>query len=1013
MTSYRFLLILLFSTLFLALLPGFVSAGCCLLPGEGLGCQNAATADNCSATDQTWDPVHSCSELEECALGCCCSPINYLGIGGSNYSCLAPRIFVKDSNTIPGMSCSCGGSFYAISGIVRNGTNSVEGARVSARGFSNYSLANGQYYLNRVPNGTQVIVGATKEGCLPGSTTIANFNSDKTGANSVNIALNCVCNQGDCDATLKAYCESNNNWVIYDFYSDNIAYCSRCRNSDPACAQLDLCVSGDGSCPLSCSPDLSSSDFDSDCICNMTPNGACPVENIFGCNKYNDADCFELNPQCNNGIIEYPYETCEVLPYRQEGQISRCSDTQCSGCNCIGSTRCGNLILEPGEQCEIGMMCANGSSCENCQCGASLCTGNNLKPSIEAEYDPSSQRMFINWSVFGSCNSSVIYYSLFRCENCKAPANMGAFSPLYDNLGNPITLTLPPQKRNWSDSVRGSTDYGYYVKVSYFDKPDGISPVIWKTTGNPICINPHTTEFCMNNNRYRCLPDNTLFQIQDCGTGYCTLTDYSQGRVTRCSNQSVCDFCNGLYGMFANIAGLHVTVQGVSDFSPRYCKINGNAPVVEECYYDRTQSLFNAFNYCSNVSSCFNYKSKEACENWDTNCGGKTNACVWNYTQASKPELGGICRRLQQQNGDCELCDSKEFNWISPGCTPEICKLFGKCYYIGKGSWRGINASCSDQKLMTCSDYNDSRKCLGSPAQAVQVNAIYNASTNMRINGTHQFTPSNDNLELGKCFWYDFNLGHGEGVCLRDADGLRVVSYGAATGWDCASNDIVCNSDFTSPVTTILPRTGCYAGGFYGEDAKISYVASDDRYFQNNLSTYFCLTPEGSTCYPSNLGSNGTYSQTMIASGIYSLFYYSQDPAKNLEVVKNTTIEVDAIPPTFRITNPTEACLIQSGVSTLTLEGIASTDTMFICAKNQRNNRIVCQNNCALNNTPGCIDDSGSFTLNIPVTVGSSLNNITIYMQDRACNYFENSQQAACNNKTLPKVRINITHYYI
>ena len=226
---------------------------------------------------------------------------------------------------------------------------------------------------------------------------------------------------------------------------------------------------------------------------------------------------------------------------------------------------------------------------------------------------------------------------------------------------------------------------------------------------------------------------------------------------------------------------------------------------------------------------------------------------------------------------------------------------------------------------------------------------------------------------------------------------------------------MVCSSDFTSPVTTIMPRTGCYAGGFYGENANIRYVASDDRYFPKDLSTYFCLTPEGSTCYPSNPGFNGTYIQPMIASGMYNLFYYSQDPAKNLEVVKNTTIEVDAIPPSFRITNPAEACLIQSGTSTLTLEGVASEDTMFICAKNQINNRIVivCQNNCALNNTPGCIDDSGSFTLNIPVTVGSTLNTITIYMQDRACNYFENSQQAACNNKTLPKVKINITHYYI
>jgi hypothetical protein len=470
-------------------------------------------------------------------------------------------------------------------------------------------------------------------------------------------------------------------------------------------------------------------------------------------------------------------------------------------------------------------------------------------------------------------------------------------------------------------------------------------------------------------------------------------------------NQSVCDYCNGLYGMFANLPALKVRIDGTTDYSFKWCNQSEISPL-EGCYYDKTRTLFSAYKYCSNVSTCYNYKSKTACEDPDS-CGGKTGPCVWNYTQRTKPELGGICRPFDTNDQHCELCDSKEYNWLSPSCTPEICKLFGKCYYIGKGTWH--NYSCSNKKLLSCADYNDSNRCIG--GQQVTVDVDYGADMN-RTGGTHQITPSNDELDLGKCYWWQYRSGYG--LCVKDSDYIRPTSFAVgAPGWDCDSNDTMCNTDFDDQVTTILPRSGCLAGGMYGETVDINYVVSDDRYFSRYLKTYFCITPQGSICYPTKLGFNRTYTEPMTSSGFYDVYYYSQDPAKNLEVVNSITIEVDASLPSFRFTNPTVACNLQTTQPTLLLEGIVSGGALYICANNTQNRKVVCANSCAFNNTLGCITESGQFALSVPVTANSRSSNITIYTQDSACNYFESTVNATCDNRTFPRLRINVSGYYV
>lgn len=1012
MNSKRFLLILLLIALLIILLPGFVSAGCCLMPNEGQGCRETSDPVNeCAASTQEYRD-ESCNLLSECNKGCCCPT----GIGSRNISCRLPFTFIEDPSVEIGVFCSCGGPTYTISGTVRDYSNNpLGGAIVSARGISNVSLPDGTFVLNRVPSGAQIDVSARKDGCLSAMTTISLTNNQ----NNVLITLNCVCAAGSCRVTETehAFCASTNNWQYYDPVYQNTAWCGLCRDSDPVnCQQAAVCNGGDGSCPLSCSNVPGATDssgnsiYDSDCVCDpINSNGVCPASCCSTC----DRDCIVLNPDCGNGFIEFP-ESCDFgSPGNPpaEGQINLCSADECTNCNCYGTTRCGNLVLNPGEACEIGMRCTNGSLCENCQCGVSLCSGSNLEPRISAQYDYANSRMFVNWSLLNACRPSVGYYSLFRCEGCTRQSDLGLFRPLDYNI--------PSTVFNYSDRpVEGGITYCYYVMAHYMDgRADGVSDVICPLAGHSFCINPHTREFCYDNDRYTCNTQNNLERIQDCGRGYCMPPDY--GGRTRCVDQSICDYCNGLYGMFANLPELKVRIEGSTDYSFKWCNQSEISPL-EGCYLDRTKTLFSAYKYCSNVTTCYNYKSKTTCEDPDTCIDAatgisKTGPCVWNYTQITKPELGGICRPKKPENTrpeQCELCDSRDFNWLSPSCTPEICKLFGDCYYIGKGSWH--NYSCSDKKLLSCSDYNDSNRCIG--GQQVIVDADYDADWN-RIDGTHQVTPSNDDLELGKCYWWQYRAGYG--LCVKDSDGISPTSFATGSpGWDCDSNDTMCLTDFDSPNTTILPRSGCGAGGLYGETVNLDYLVSDDRYPAGSINTYFCIRPQGNTpCYPANLGVDGTYTETMTSSGFYEVYYYSEDPAKNLEVVKSITIEVDASIPAISWVSPQFVCNLQTPQSsTLLLEGrISGGNALSVCAENTLNNRLVrvCQNNCAFNNTPGCITESGQFTLSVPINANSQLSNIIVFTQDSACNYFETTVQGACSGKLFPRLRINVTGYTV
>ena len=955
----KILLLGLLSALFLIYLGFFASgAGCCV---STIGCHNVSSSLNCSTGNVTFLDGQPCSV--PCEPGCCCDYGSNSGQGNLKYFCVSPKTFVSNPNVSIGGGCSCGGNTFTVAGrIERAAGGYIGGATVSIPSIqaSNTTNMDGFYSIGNVPANPQLQVTAHKpsEGCLPNSVSI-NLNQDKA---DVNIILNCACNPGDCNITLNAVCNyTTSKWHVYNWadLGERREYCIFCGDKDPECEGSALCIDNDMKCPPGCIPIT-----DSDCACSSTPNGVCPP----GCENV-DPDCTPYVATCGNGIITYPYETCEDEP--SEGQMSLCNANDCANpqetdaCNCRGLSGCGNLILEPSEACEIGMICPGGTPCENCQCGPISCTGTKLNPNISTNFDASNKKIIISWSLLSSCQPSVISYSVFKCDvsqgSCASKSE--GFSYFTDTsvmLANDITILQ-------------NSEYCYYVKANYLGSLTGESGIACQKTGSSFCMEPHSKEFCISNIRSYCDSSNNIKPISggDCNPKkYCVGPDRDGN--TACIDVGLCDLCNGLYGMYSNL-DLRV------DEDKLYCYLDdlGLREVVSGCYLDRTKTLFSAFDYCANVATCYDYKSEAACTDSLDPCL-KNKGCEWVWLNSNVPALSGICRPKVKELQRCELCDDPAYNWLSTGCAPVVCSLFGECYYQGKSLSKLTAPTCSKRSTASCLGYATQPACTG--GKPVSVDAGYDAN-GTRISGTHLLTTaSNDTLRLGKCFWDAVNTR-----CRRNADNYPQGNAGLF-GYDCAIGDIYCEADFSSPETIILPTTF----GVYPANMKILFTTSDN-YPGKQIKTYFCVSQ--GDCYPNELASSGVYQKQMTISGAHTLSYYSEDLAKNLEVVKHLTVMVDAERPFIDLTNPATTDTFPTNQLIVPIEGVTSVDSKWVCAKNTKTNQAVCINNCALTGSqqPCFPDTTGIFALTIPVGSTTNLTQVLFSAEDFAGNTYQNT----------------------
>ena len=351
---------------------------------------------------------------------------------------------------------------------------------------------------------------------------------------------------------------------------------------------------------------------------------------------------------------------------------------------------------------------------------------------------------------------------------------------------------------------------------------------------------------------------------------------YYQGNPTddvSCVEQGNCTKCNGVFAMYAAM-----------DFKLDYNSNIFPCTQIETCLLDYTKTTVDKYYYCSNITSCYDYNSEDAC----TNDRCQVNNCAWNYINE---ELGkGVCKSNIPEYQDCGACEP-------PWCNRWLCQNFyGECYFNELGS-QGPKG-CIPKSQTTCNIYDTEDDC-ANPTGNFSINVHYNTSGRRDAGTHHVITNSSDYFDYKKCKWDDDQSGD---QCYRDADDNSDSFPTTDLTKDCNFLDLKCSLDFGNPITTIVPGQEVLGG----TSASIEYSVHDDVYSNPELSTYYCIVDREQTCYPSIQATYNRFFKSFLnntnETKNFTLFYYSKDPAENLEEVHKYNFTADGTPLTGTIT---------------------------------------------------------------------------------------------------------------
>ncbi len=583
-------------------------------------------------------------------------------------------------------------------------------------------------------------------------------------------------------------------------------------------------------------------------------------------------------------------------------------------------------------------------------------------------YTLHSRDVNLSWSYDTSCNDQIMGFKLVACEE-----------------GNPKSCLSGTQKATTISSVtervgaikdvleKEYTSYCYNVcaittngeENCAYD--DGELPCF--LSGDTICMEP-TRESGYNCERIgtQILPvgcnvggevgsdgskpfgqlTNLSIDIKPCANDadnheICVETEKGDG--AECRQVTACEQCNGLFGLYANY-DLNVFVNGESlpcselqfygaaSTKSKQILSSRARDAIGLCYKDKTLTTQPAFSTCENVTTCYAYKSEEACMNDPCmHFQGQGQGCEWT---SFNEELGiGVCAPKDISKVECGRCDTE-----SPlgFCTQNFCQdIYGKgqdaCYYdenhIGDEElklqsklYRTVTSplvpTCVNKKDMGCYFYDTKKDCEGgySPSYNITYDISDTSATDTRqakvISGTNkQLTESKDYFGFGDCYW-DTQTNK----CLKNANGYFFHSDNEPKQDDCRethplSEKLSCFTDNQAPNTTILWKKGNPPGNppVYGitELANLSVTVTDNKQSKDNIRTYFSLTSGSETSYPTYTLDDFRDIEgdviTSLTDGTYTISYFSEDVAKNMEPIRSKVIRIDTTSPTVAVTS--------------------------------------------------------------------------------------------------------------
>jgi hypothetical protein len=427
---------------------------------------------------------------------------------------------------------------------------------------------------------------------------------------------------------------------------------------------------------------------------------------------------------------------------------------------------------------------------------------------------------------------------------------------------------------------------------------------------------------------WRCNNLNNLELALDCSSQD-DPGDYYCAQVTSttadCKNSGGCD----VFSQKADPFGLY--------FSRESCY--GTATPEEEgtvnfCYYDFTDTIVNECKDCTKIDSCFDYKSKDACEIDNclfggTKCGwvdSAANSILVDYSAINLPLLvtaetgAGYCVEEDYSGtendplgeGYCSLCAPTSSLFENYYCTAPVCSGLGRCF-----SAFDLDLCSSCGKFPTeksnCYAYNTELEC---------TNGI-----NIQRSIFGEISPSEDSCGWEKCRWTGTAYGYSANGCVKDGDGDNIG--------DCesfiAGEKNSCRLDNSAPRTEILSEKLSVISyktpniTFYGDDGFHDHASQNS--FLSTLS--YCLTNiEFDSCFDQgavkvfneesysgnsveealafNLLNSTFLKSKKIGGETYKIKYYSTDKYHNQETVQENYIYIDNVPPEFIINEEIE-----------------------------------------------------------------------------------------------------------
>ena len=363
------------------------------------------------------------------------------------------------------------------------------------------------------------------------------------------------------------------------------------------------------------------------------------------------------------------------------------------------------------------------------------------------------------------------------------------------------------------------------------------------------------------NKAFSCNEFNRLVLELECGANeVCT----AKGETARCVNKETpCGQANP-FGLF---------------FAQQTCEFNGTEP--KYCFFDRSKTIQDFCYRCRQDMVCYDYKTKEACER--NPCG--LGDCQWRYIEGGEDIGIGVC--IDKRFNNCPFCDKKgsaaapnkeAFNEVFDACTTQKARALSTekfpCFYNpdGKKAFSCDLASCFELGLANC----------GVPAQGI------------KLGTNNELLAFSENL----C---GIKVCARNSVCFKDADGDATP--------DCPLGNLTCERDYLAPETSafiVSNQQGITEWLHFKIYDKTNKTAPlRDKTRAPGYSTYICLEKNiacdarnqtqwrriNASLRVENLNLKiGNATIANLSEGKNLIKFWSEDPAKNREIVKNISI---------------------------------------------------------------------------------------------------------------------------